>query len=122
VDSTLEELNSNKKVQIKIFNKVDSLIDKNRIEYVTKLFRNSILISAERGINIGNLKKMILKIYEQSYISKKIELNHHQSKLIYQLYNLAEIISVVYENDKIIVTYRADKSVHEKINRMIKGK
>lgn len=122
VDSTLEELNSHKKTQIKIFNKVDALKDKNRMDYVSKQYKNSILISAERGININNLKKMLLTIYEQNFVTGKVELKHHESKFVSQLYEMAEIISADYEEERIIITYRASSSVHNKIQRMIKEK
>jgi GTP-binding protein HflX len=122
VDSTLEELNSNKKTQIKIFNKVDALKDKNRMDYVSKQYKNSILISAERGINIINLKKMLLNIYEQNFVTGKVELKHTESKMVSKFYEMAEITSADYEEDKIIITYRASSSVHNKIQRMIKEK
>lgn len=122
VDSTLEELNSHKKVQIKIFNKVDALKDKNKMEYVLNKYKNSILISAERGINIGNLKKLLLEIYEKNFVEGKVELKHHQSKLVSQLYDMAEIISTNYEEDKIVITYRASSSVHNKIQQLAKLK
>ncbi len=122
VDSTLEELNSHKKTQIKIFNKVDALKDKNKMDYVSKQYKNSILISAERGINITNLKKMLLNIYEQNFITGKVELQHHESKMVSKLYEMAEIISADYKEDKIIITYRASSVVHNKIQRMIKEK
>jgi len=122
VDSTLEELNSQKKVQIKIFNKVDALKDKNRMDYVSKQYKNSILISAERGINITNLKKMLLNIYEQNFVTGKVELKHHESKMVSKLYEMAEIISADYEEEKIVITYRANKSVNDKIQRIVREK
>lgn len=122
VDSTLEELNSHKKMQIKIFNKVDALKDKNRMDYVSKQNKNSILISAERGINISNLKKMLLNIYEQNFVTGKVELKHHESKMVSKLYGIAEIVSADYEDDKIVITYRANKSVNDKIQGLVREK
>jgi len=119
VDSTLEELNSHKKTQIKIFNKVDALKDKNRIDYVSKQYKNSILISAERGINITNLKKMLLNIYEQNFVTGKVELQHHESKLVSKLYDMAEIISADYKEEKIIITYRTSSANHNIIKKLI---
>ncbi len=122
VDSTLEELNSHKKIQIKIFNKVDALKDKARIDYVLNNYKNSILISAERGINITNLKKMLLDIYEKDFAEDKIELDHSESKFAAQLYEMAEILSAVYEEDKIVISYRANSSVHKQIQQIIKSR
>ena len=122
VESTLEELNSNKKIQIKIFNKVDALKDNSRMDYISQQFKDGILISAERGINIGNLRKMMLDIYEQNFVESTIELKPHESKLVSQLYDLAEILSADYDEDKIVVTYRTNASTHNKIQGMLKSR
>ena len=122
VDSTLEELNSHKKIQIKIFNKVDALNDKSKMDYILNKYKNSILISAERGINIGNLKKMLLDLYEKNFVQGTIALSHSDSKLVSQLYEMAEVLSADYEDDKIIITYRANSAVHSKIQALVRSR
>ncbi len=122
VESTLEELNSNKKIQIKIFNKVDALKDNSRMDYISQQFKDGVLISAERGMNIGNLRKMMLDIYEQNFVESIIELKPHESKLVSQLYDLAEILSADYDEDKIVVTYRTNASTHNKIQGLLKAR
>ncbi|TSA28873.1 MAG: GTPase HflX [Ignavibacteriales bacterium] len=119
VDSTLEELNSHKKTQIKIFNKVDALKDKNRMDYVSKQYKNSILISAERGINITNLKKMLLAIYEQNFTAYKIKLTHADLKIISKIYELAEVINIDYNNEYVSLNYRTSTTNHHLINKLI---
>ena len=88
VETTLEELDSHKKEQIKIFNKVDILKDKNRIDYVLNKYKNSVLISAERGINIGALKKLLIEIYEKNFVEGTIKVSNRESKLISKLYEI----------------------------------
>jgi GTPase len=122
VEKTLEELNCNNKAQIKIFNKVDALKDKSRIDYVLNKYKNSILVSAERGINIPNMKKQLVDFYEKNFVEGTALLNHNDAKLISKLYELTEVIKVDYDEDSIRVHYRAGKSVHDKIQRMIKEK
>lgn len=122
VESTLEELNSNKKIQIKIFNKVDALKDNSRMDYISQQFKDGVLISAERGMNIGKLRKMMLDIYEQNFVESTIELKLHESKLVSRLYELAEILSADYDEDKIVVTYRTNASTHNKIQGILKSR
>jgi GTP-binding protein HflX len=122
VEKTLEELNCNKKAQIKIFNKVDALSDKSRMDYVLNKYRNSVLVSAERGINISNMKKRLIDFYEKNFVDGMAILNHDDTKLVSKLYELAEITKIDYDEDSIRVNYRASKSVHDKIQRMIKEK
>lgn len=122
VESTLEELNSNKKIQIKIFNKVDALKDNSRMDYISQQFKDGVLISAERGMNIGKLRQKMLDIYEQNFIESTVELKLHESKLVSQLYELAEILSADYDEDKIVVTYRTNASTHNKIQGILKSR
>lgn len=122
VESTLEELNSNKKIQIKIFNKVDALKDNSRMDYISQQFKDGILISAERGMNLGKLRQRMLDIYEQNFVESTIELKPHESKLVSQLYELAEILSADYDEDKIVVTYRTNASTHNKIQSLLKAR
>ncbi len=122
VESTLEELNSNKKIQIKIFNKVDALKNNSRMDYISQQFKDGVLISAERGMNIGKLRKMMLDIYEQNFVESTIELKLHESKLVSRLYELAEILSADYDEDKIVVTYRTNASTHNKIQGILKSR
>jgi GTP-binding protein HflX len=122
VESTLEELDSSRKLQIKIFNKVDALKDKNRMDYIAQQYKDGILVSAERGMNIGSLRKRMLEIYEQNFVRSTIELKPNESKLVSRLYDLAEILSAEYEEDKIVITYRANASAHNKIQGIINSR
>ncbi len=118
VDSTLEELESHKIVQLKIFNKVDSLTDKGRIDYVLNKYKDSIIISAERGINVSGMKKMLLDFFEKNFVNGFVILKHHQTKLLSRIYELTEVTKVDYDEDFVKVDYRASRALHDKIQIM----
>ena len=120
VDSTLKELDCRDKLQIKVFNKVDLLKEKDRIDYVLNKYGKSIVISAGRGINIGSLRKVMLELYAKNFIEKTITLDPGESKIVALLYELAEVTSVKYGEDKITVNYKATAAIHDKIERMRK--
>ena len=122
VEETLKELDCDKKLQIKIFNKVDLLEDKTRIDYVHNKFSNSIVISAVRGININSLKEMLLNIFEENYNTKTIELNVTDSKIISQIHSLADVVEITYNDNTVEITFRTDKEKHNKIKRLIDEK
>jgi GTPase len=119
VESTLEELDSHKKAQIKIFNKVDVLKDKNKIDYVLNKYQNSVLISAKRGINISSLKQMLIDISEKNFVEGTIIVSPGESKLISKLYDICEILSVEYNEVNTVIKYRANVTTHNKIQRMV---
>ncbi len=119
VEETLKELGCDKKKQVKIFNKVDMLKDKDRLDYVSRNYENSITISARKGMNINMLKEMLIKIYEESYKEHTLFLQHHESKKVSRIHTLAEVISTKYHDDRIEIKFKADKSNLEKIERMV---
>ena len=119
VEKTLKDLASENKTQIKIFNKVDSLEDKNRIYYVKNKYPESVIISAQRGINISQLKNKLIEITESAYVEENIELNLSESKKAAKIHTLAEVLSTEYDDETIHITYRANRENSEKIKKMV---
>lgn len=119
VDDSMKELGTDKKTQIRIFNKVDLITDKTKMDYVLNKFDNAILISAQKGINITKLRDKLLKIYEENFIEHVVELKNHHSKLVSQIHSLAEVVDVKYEDDVIIMKFRANKPTVNKISNLI---
>lgn len=119
VEETLEELGCKDKLQIKLFNKIDVLEDKDKISYVKNKYDNAILISASRGINITEVKSDLIEIYENNFKEKKIILKPTQSKLIAQIHSIADVISIDYSDDTVEIVYKADKADRSKIEKLI---
>lgn len=119
VDETLKELGCEEKPQLYLFNKVDNLEDRSKIEYIKNNYSDSFVISAVRGFNINSVKEKLVEIYESEYNEKTITLNIIQSKLISQIHTLAEVIKTEYIDDKVIIIFKTDKTTHNKIERLI---
>ena len=119
VEETLNDLDAGKKSQIKVFNKVDALKDSHKIEIISHSHPESILISAERGINIVNLKKLLIDIYEKHFVEQEIEIPHSHSKIIAKLYELADVTSVKYLDEVTQIRFRASSSNQNKIKRLL---
>jgi GTP-binding protein HflX len=121
VEQTLKELNADKKNQIRVFNKVDIIEDKNRIDYVRNKYKNSVIISAERGINIGSLQDTINELIGESFIEERIDLDLSKTKMAAKIHSLAEVVSTRYDNNKMHIIYRTNKQNSDKIKKMIYG-
>ena len=119
VDDTLNDLDSGKKIQIKVFNKIDALRDRHKIDMISNRYPDSLFISAERGMGIPKLKEMLLDIYEKNYVEHHLKLDHSRSKEISKIYELAEVLDTVYEDDFVLLTYRASSSNHNLIQKII---
>ncbi len=103
VEETLKEFGSQHKKEIKVFNKIDSVSDKSIIEYVGNKYAGSVIISAQKGINISTLIKSIENVIEESFVEEELILAIEQTKLASQIHDLAEVTSVKYNHDKCTV-------------------
>ncbi|MCU7493289.1 MAG: GTPase HflX [Ignavibacteria bacterium] len=122
VDQTLKELGVEKKAQIKIFNKVDALEDKTRIDYILRKYMNAVFISAERGININGLKDKIKSVIEEEFKEETVELELTDSRTVAKIHSLADVISATYDEDRILIKYRANDASSNKIKRILHEK
>ena len=120
VEETLKEFGSEYKKEIKVFNKVDLVNDKSKIEYVRNTYPDSVIISAQKGINISSLLKIIENIIEESFVEEELALGIEQTKLASQIHELAEVTSVKYDHDTVLFKYRANKENSEKIKKLMK--
>ncbi len=122
VEETLESLGCKEKARLKIFNKIDALEDKHKLELIKNHYPDSILISAERGINIKKLKDYFIKFYEQNFVENKIRTDHSRSHLVSKIHSLVEDIETEYDDFGITIKYRTTKQIHEQILRLLNGK
>ncbi len=121
VEQTLKDLDAHEKLQIKVFNKIDLIEDKNRIDYIRNKYKNSVIISAQRGINIIKLKAKITELIEKEFVEEDIDLNITESKKAAKIHSLAEVLSTRYDDDLIHITYKANKQNSAKIKKMVYG-
>ena len=119
VNETLKEFGSTNKTEIKVFNKVDAVEDKSRIEYIRNNYDDCVMISAVKGINISKLVQMMKKTIETVYVEEEISLPLHESKLASQIHNLAEVHSTSYLDDSVKFSYRASRENAQRINKLL---
>lgn len=119
VDDTLKEFGSETKTVLKVFNKVDAVDDKNRIEYVKNYYKDSVVISASKGINVSALMKKLKNIVEHTFTEEKVNLSITQTKIASQIHQLAEVLSTKYDDDIMTISYRANKENSDKIKKII---
>ena len=121
VEETLDELGCSEKATLKIFNKVDLIKGRNRTDYVRDEYKNSVIISAERGINISTLEKKLLEIIEKSFVKETIEIDLNNTKLASKIYSLTEVLSTKYYDNTMQITYKVNPANAEKIKNLIRA-
>jgi GTP-binding protein HflX len=121
VDETLKELGSDKKVILKVFNKIDALDEKDKISFVMNNYENSIIVSAEKGINIPALIDKIIDMSETAFVEENVALNLDDSRTAAKIHSLAEVLDTRYDDSKMHIKYKTDRHNSEIIKRMING-
>lgn len=121
VEQTLKELHCEKKPQIKVFNKVDLLQDRSLLDELKHSYEHSVVISAERGINISSLLKMIKDNFIDSHVEESVKIKISDAKIISIIHSLTEVLSIKYTQKFVNITYRATKENSNKIRKMIDG-
>jgi GTP-binding protein HflX len=119
VDDTLRQLHCDKKLQIKIFNKIDALKEKDIINYISANYPGSYLVSAHRGIGIQKLKSALLDVYEQNFVEGELRISHTQPKKISMVYEIAEVLDTHYEDEFVLLKYRTSKINESQIKKLI---
>lgn len=119
VEETLKEFGSKSKKILRIFNKVDLIKDKSKIDFIRNSHKDSIMISAARGINISGLKKILNDLIEESFVQETILLNHSQSKIVSKIHSMAEVIKTDYDEDGIKILFKTSKQNADKIKKTI---
>ena len=106
---------------MKIFNKIDLIKDKAKIDFIRNSHKESILISAMRGMNISSLKSTLNELIEDQFVKAKIKLQLTDSKKVSQIHSLAEVLKIEYDEDGIKIHYKTSKQNSDKIKKIIKG-
>ncbi len=119
VIETLRELDCDKKLNLKVFNKIDLIEDKSRIEYIMNTYPGSVIISAKRGININNLIEAIKKQMAKESEEQQVRLNLEDTKTLARIHSLAKVTSVKYNKKTMLIKFKAEKENLEKIKKII---
>jgi GTP-binding protein HflX len=119
VEETLKEFGSSDKKVVKIFNKIDLIKDKAKIDFIRNAHKESIMISAARGINISALKTLLNDIIEDQFVESKINLLLTDSKKVSQIHTLAEVLKITYDEDGIKIHFKTSKQNADRIKKII---
>jgi GTP-binding protein HflX len=120
VNTTLEELGAFNKPTLFVFNKIDMLQDRLHLQELQTRFTPSVLVSAERGINLGGLKEMIVTIIHHSFVDLTFSLPHSEQKALSSLYDLAEIEEKIYEEGTIRVRAKVSSRNIDQVKDILK--
>ncbi|UCH66547.1 MAG: hypothetical protein JSW63_05320, partial [Ignavibacterium sp.] len=109
------------KIEIKVFNKVDLVKDKTKIDYIRSTFKNGVIISAIKGLNVSRLREMLKETVERTYVEEEISIAIDETKLASQIHKLAKVLLTQYSDNIMILRFRSNKVNAEKINKLLQS-
>lgn len=121
VEDTLEELGCKDKVQVKIFNKIDAIEDKTHLEYLINKHKDSILISAQRGINISRINELLIEHYEKNFYVKVIKIGLQHAKIVSMLHSMTEVLNIKYYDDGVLIHFKTDIKNKERVEKLLQN-
>jgi GTP-binding protein HflX len=118
VKDTLKEIGVENKTIINVFNKVDMLDDSELILNLKSEYKDSIFISAEKGLNINSLMEKIKEELNKNNLERTIKLKPDDHKKVSMIYKLAQVSKVKYLKSGIKVTFKTNDKNYSKLKTL----
>ena len=109
IDSTLKELNCDKKNTILVFNKIDKIKDPNVFSRINEKYKNPIMISTTKKLKINTLIDALDSIINTEMNQYEIILNYSDIQTINEIYKRAVKIKKVADYNNITFSFTATK-------------
>lgn len=120
VNETLSQLGCSGKPALLVFNKVDRVADFGVVRSVLDEYDgNSVAISAERHINLAQLKDKMLALMGSDIVEKSFRIKPAQSEKLAKILSVAEFVQEDEHPDSLHLKVRMRKKDWEKLKREI---
>jgi len=119
VQNVMNELKISQKPVLNVFNKVDQLKNKEIINVIRSEFDPCIIISAQRGILLDELRNEILNFSNNSSVELDVKVNLNRQKDISQIYALSHVLDKQFDDGYVNIKLRINKTKLSQLERLI---
>ena len=119
INGVMKELHIDDRPVITVFNKIDLVEDKSRLREIKDEFDGSILISAQRGLFIEDLRQEIIKFATEHSITTNIKVNLSEQKLLASIYEWARVLNRDYEDGYVQLQIRYPSTLERKFKQLV---
>jgi len=119
VNDTLNEIGAGGKQVIHVFNKTDVLKDTDEIKLMKKLYKDSVFISAEKGLNLVKLITAIKAELNKENSERTLKLKADDHKKVSMIYQMAEVSKIKYLKSGIKVTFTTNDKNYSYLEKLI---
>jgi GTPase len=122
VNDTLDELITAPKPTIMVFNKIDKLLNRNVIGYLTETYPNPVFISAARSINMKSLEMLIIKLLDEHISEQTMTFHQDEYPIISQIHDMAEVLDKQYNGNEITIRFRMSNIHADRLKKALAKK
>jgi len=122
VNETLVELHADQKPTVMVFNKIDLIEDRSVFASIRNNYNRAVFVSGTRGINIEGIRREIESVLDAEYVVQTIAIPIGEQDLLASLHDSFNILDKRYENEVMIIRFRARKKDLGKIGGALKQK
>ncbi len=107
VVETLHEIGVKHDDRIEVFNKIDAVEDIGKLRELRRKYPDAVFVSAKRKINLSALREAIGEHLAKEFEVRTIRTHISNYKLVGYLYDNAEVTDKRYEDENVILEFRA---------------
>lgn len=119
VEKVLEELKVLDKLTITVFNKIDIVGSKVKINKFLKEYKNSVAVSALKNINVDILKEKILEIISRERVTRKFRFPYEEMARVSFLHKRSTVVEEKYYGRNIYVTAVVDPILSKQFEEFV---
>jgi GTP-binding protein HflX len=117
INEVLNELGADKNSSLIILNKIDVIVEENRIAYLKRKFSDGILISAKNHLRIDNLLESIKKIIDKGFTTADVHFSFDQAKKTAKAQNGVTVLEREYDENGVHLKIRGPiKRINQILN------
>ena len=117
----LRDLEIHHKPMITIFNKVDLLEDRRFLSALKQRFPHAVFTSALKGMGLESLRQEIITLLREGEIEEIVRVPAEKTKTIARLYDMAFIVSRVFEDGMAEIKLRATQENIKRIHALLEN-
>lgn len=119
IHGVIKELKIDDRPVITVFNKIDLVEDKSRLRELKQEFTGCLLISAQRGLFVDELRREIIRLATEQSITANIQIDLSQQKLLASIYQWAQVLSQDYVDGYVALQIRFPAAMKRKLDQLV---
>ncbi len=117
VDAVIKELDAFGKQTLIVFNKIDSLTDRELAETYVKRFPGSVAISARTGEGVDKLIQALQQALSSWRLRSRFHIPANETALIAEIHRVGHVLELKYEGDWALIVTHVPPNLAQKLER-----